>query len=92
MLPEGPSRPRDLHVLGKMMTTSWSGEPFVTIRGHKEGHVAPHPRFTRVVAGIRDGPEGPSEVAPRTQDSRKRAMSGFGTVSLLKEKLRFPCF
>ena len=51
------------------MTTSWSWEPCVTIRGHTEGRIAPHPRITCLFLSTRDGPGGPSEVVPHTRDS-----------------------
>ena len=47
--------------LNRMMTTNWSWEPFVLMRGLKEGQIAPHPTITCFLS-TRGGFGGPSEV------------------------------
>ena len=55
-------------LLGKMMTTSWSWEPLVTIRGHTEARLPPTQGIL-VFLSARDGPKDPSGVVPHTKES-----------------------
>ena len=70
--------------------------PVVLTKGHKEGHVARRPRIAGVFFSTQDGPGGPSEVVPHTQDSirppfpreesQTRAMPCTGSLSFSKRK------
>ena len=69
MLPEGPARLRDLHVFGQSDDYKLGGGG---ICHHKRAHGGPDcSPSTEYLCFLstRDGPEGPSEVVPHTDDS-----------------------